>query len=172
MRPERIFQTDMAVGYLAAALLVVNYLWPKLKSMDGAAAMRLIATIHSFRYFGLSFLLTGFVGAGFPHEFAVPSAIGDLATSLFALATVLSYRTPKLFWPLAWIFNIVGLSDLIMNTVNAVRLSLPANAGQLGASYAIVMLYVPLLVATHVAAFIMLSQSTRRATAPTPIAAV
>jgi hypothetical protein len=40
--------------------------------------------------------------------------------------------------------------------VHAVRIGLPEMAGQLGAAYVIPILYVPLLMITHVAAFTLL----------------
>ncbi len=61
-----------------------------------------------------------------------------------------------LFWPLVWAFNVVGAADLIMDTVRAIRMDLPSIAGQLGAGYAIVILYVPLLLITHGVAFYLL----------------
>jgi hypothetical protein len=39
---------------------------------------------------------------------------------------------------------------------HGIQVGLPALAGQLGAGYAIVMIYVPLLMITHVAAFYLL----------------
>ena len=44
-----------------------------------------------------------------------------------------------------------------------VRIGLPEMAGQLGAAYAIPILYVPLLMITHIAAFRLLLRSDRRA---------
>jgi hypothetical protein len=46
--------------------------------------------------------------------------------------------------------------DLILNYYHAVRIGLPALAGQFGAAYAIPILYVPLLMITHVVAFSLL----------------
>jgi hypothetical protein len=46
--------------------------------------------------------------------------------------------------------------DLILDYYHAVRVGLPALAGQLGATYAIPVVYVPLLMITHVVAFYFL----------------
>lgn len=62
MNPLAIFRIDMALGYLAWGLVVANYIWPRVKAMDRVEAHRAIATFNSFRFFGLVFLLPGFVG--------------------------------------------------------------------------------------------------------------
>jgi hypothetical protein len=136
--------------------------------MDRVAAHRALATFHSFRFFGLVFLLPGFVGPDLPAGFATPAAFGDLATGVLAILALLTVRVRALFWPLVWAFNLVGLADLAWDTVEAVRLSIPEVAGQLGAAYAIPMLYVPALVWTHLLAFRLLLRPAR---ASTPLAA-
>ena len=164
MQPKDIFRIDMALGYLAWALCLATYIWPRLKAMDRVAAHRAIATLNSFRFFGLVFLLPGFVGPNLPQSFAVPSAFGDLATAVLAILALLAVRTPYLFWPLVWAFNLVGFADLVMDTTIAVRIDLPSVAGQLGAGYAIPMLYVPALFLMHLFAFWLLLRS-----APGPV---
>ena len=156
MPVKAIFQIDMALGYLAWALCVGHYIWPRLRDMNRLEALRALATLHGFRFFGLVFLLPGFVGPGLPEAFAAPSAYGDLATALLAILALLTVRVRVLFWPLVWAFNLVGAGDLIMDTANAVRLDLPSIAGQLGGAYAITILYVPLLLITHGVAFYLL----------------
>jgi len=160
MSPQRIFQIDMALGYLAWALVIAAYVWPRLRAMDRAEALRAIATFNSFRFFGLVFLLPGFVG-NLPQGFAAPTAFGDLMTALLALLALLTVRVRFLFWPLVWAFNLVGLSDLVVATANAVRLGLPSVAGQLGAAYPIPILYVPALVEMHLVAFWLLLRPVR-----------
>lgn len=162
MLPKDIFRIDLALGYLAWALCLITYIWPRLRNMDRVAAHRAIATLHSFRFFGLVFLLPGFVGPNMPAAFSVPSAYGDLATALLAILALLTVRTSYLFWPLVWAFNLVGLADLIMDTTIAVRIDLPSMAGQLGAAYAIPILVVPALFVTHLFAFRLLLGPARR----------
>jgi len=55
--------------------------------------------------------------------------------------------------------------DLILDYEHATRLNLPALAGQLGALYVIPVLYVPLLMITHVVAFYLLLRPQPRAVA-------
>lgn len=156
MQAQQIFRIDMALGYLAWAICIGTYIWPRLKGMDRFAAHRAIATFNSFRFFGLVFLLPGFVGPNLPQSFAATAAYGDLATGLLAVAALLTTRVRFLFWPLVWAFNLVGLADLIIDTGIAVRINLPSIAGQLGAGYAIPILYVPALFVIHLVAFRLL----------------
>lgn len=175
MSAKEIFNIDIALGYLAAALCMVTYVWPRLRAMDRVQAHRAIATFHSFRFFGLVFLLPGFVGLNLPQRFATPVAYGDLATGLLAILVLLTVRVRFLFWPLVWVFNLVGLADLVFGTARALIVNLPSVAGQLGASYAILMLYVPALFWTHILAFWLLLRPghapARSADAPMSLAA-
>jgi hypothetical protein len=161
MLAKDIFNIDMALGYLACGLCIATYVWPRLRAMDRVEAHRAIATFNSFRFFGLAFLLPGFVGPNLPQGFAAPVAYGDLATALLAILVLLTVRVRFLFWPLVWAFNLVGLADLVMATVQAVSVNLPSVAGQLGAGYAIPMLYVPALFWAHLVAFRLLLRPAR-----------
>jgi hypothetical protein len=161
MNPLAIFRIDMALGYLAWGLLIGAYVWPWLKAIDRVEAHRAIATFNSFRFFGLVFLLPGFVGPNLPQGFAAPAAYGDLATGVLAILALLTIRVRVLYWPLVWAFNLVGLADLVIDTANAMRLHVPEVAGQLGAGYAIPILYVPGLFLIHLVALWLLLKPAR-----------
>jgi hypothetical protein len=161
MLAKDIFYIDTALGYLAWALCIAAYVWPRLKAMDRVEAHRAIATFNSFRFFGLVFLLPGFVGPNLPQAFAAPAAYWDLGTGVLAILALLTVRVRFLFWPLVWAFNLVGLADLVMDTVHGVSVNLPSVAGQLGAAYAILMLYVPALFWMHLLAFRLLLRPAR-----------
>ena len=156
MSPETLFQTHLVLGYVAWLLWFGVYILPRLKSMDRVEAQRAIATVHSFRFFGLVFILPGVVGPNLPADFAVFAAYWDLATGVLAMLALLAVRIRPLFWLFVVAFNLVGTADLILDYYHAVRVGLPAVAGQLGAAYAIPVIYVPALMITHVAAFYLL----------------
>ncbi|HEY2467302.1 MAG TPA: hypothetical protein VGI45_05620 [Terracidiphilus sp.] len=156
MLAKDIFFIDMTLGYLAWGLSIATYVWPRLKTMDRVEAQLAIATLNSFRFFGLAILLPGFVGPNLPPGFAAPVAYGDLATALLAILVLVTVRVRFLFWPLVWVFNLVGLAGIVMDAGLAVSFNLPSIAGQLGAGYAIPMLYVPALFWTHLLAFRLL----------------
>jgi len=156
MPPELLFQVHLVLGYVAWLLCFRAYVWPKLKSMDPFDAQRAIATLHSFRFFGLVFILPGVVSPDLPASFTVFAAYGDFATGVLAMLALLTARIRPLFWSFVVAFNLVGATDLILDYYHAIQADLPARAGELGATYAIPIIYVPLLMITHVAAFYLL----------------
>jgi len=129
--------------------------------MDRDQALRAIATLHGFRFFGLVFILPGVVGASLPPAFATFAAYGDLATGVLALAALASFRVRPLFRSFVLAFTLAGLGDLLVDYFHAVQLNLPSVAGALGSAYAIPVLYVPLLMITHVAALVLLARPAR-----------
>ncbi len=152
MSPQTIFEVQLVLGYVACLLCFGAYVLPRLRSMERLEAQRLIATLHSFRFFGLVFILPGVVGANLPAHFATFAAYGDFATGILAILALLTVRVRPLFWFFVVAFNLVGTVDLLVDYYHAVQLGLPAVAGQLGAAYAIPILYVPMLMITHVVA--------------------
>lgn len=163
MSPATIFNIHLVLGYVPWLLFFGAYVWPKLKAMDPVEAQRAIATLHSFRFFGLVFILPGVVGANLPWGFAAFAAYGDFTTGLLAMLALAATRTRPLFWLLVVAFNGVGTGDILIDYYHGVQLGLPDLAGELGFGYAIVIVYVPLLVITHAAAFSLLA---RRQAAP------
>jgi hypothetical protein len=156
MSPENIFNVHLVLGYVAWLLCYRVYIWPRLRSMDRVEAQRAIATLHSFRFFGLIFVLPGVVGPHLPGGFAAFAAYGDFATGVLAILALLTVRARPLFWLFVVAFNLVGVADLFLDYYKAVQANLPAVAGELGSTYAIPIIYVPLLMITHFAAFYML----------------
>jgi hypothetical protein len=161
MSPQIIFPLHLALGYVAWLLCFSVYILPRLKRMGQVEAQRAIATLHSFRFFGLVFILPGVVGPNLPAGFATFSAYGDFATGVLALLALLAVRIRPLFWPLVVAFNLVGAGDILIDYYHGTQLGLPALSGQLGAAYAIVILYVPLLMITHFVALYWLVRPAR-----------
>ena len=155
MSPQTIFNLQLILGYVAWLLCFGVYVMPRLKSMDLVVAQRAIASLHSFRFFGLVFILPGVVG-NLPTRFATFAAYWDLATAVLAMLVLLTVRIRPLFWLFVVAFNLVGVIDLLLDYYHATRVGLPALAGQLGAAYAIPILFVPVLMITHVVAFYLL----------------
>jgi hypothetical protein len=161
MSPEILFRTHLIFGYVAWLLCFGAYGWPWLKAMDRVAAERAIATLHSFRFFGLVFILPGVVNPDLPAGFAVVAAWGDFATGVLAMLALATVRIRPLFWLFVLGFNLVGTADLIVDYANAIAVGLPEHAGALGATYVIPVIYVPLLMITHAVAFYLLVRRPR-----------
>jgi hypothetical protein len=155
MSSETLFRIQLIFGYVAWLLCFGVYFWPRLKAMERVDAQRAIATLHSFRFFGLVFILPGVVG-NLPASFSVFAAYGDFATGVLAMLALLTVRIRPLFWSLVVAFNLAGATDILVDYYHAIRAGLPTMAGQLGAAYAIPIIYVPLLMITHVVAFYLM----------------
>jgi hypothetical protein len=165
MSPATVFQLQLVLGYVPWLLCFTAFIWPWLKSMDQVGAQRAIAALHSFRFFGLAFLVPGVVGPHLPEGFAASAAYGDFATGILAMLMLATVRVRPLFWSLVVAFNLVGVVDIGTAYYLGNEAGLAPFAGELGAMYAILMLYVPLLTITHVVAFYLLARSTAWANA-------
>ena len=150
MLPETLFGIQLIAGYVACLLFFNTYVLPRLRSMEPFDAQRAVATLHSFRFFGLVFILPGVVGTNLPAGFATFAAYGDFAAGVLAIAALLTVKIRPLFWSLIVAFNLVGMGDILVDYYHAVHLNLPALAGQLSATYVIPVIYVPMLMITHV----------------------
>src|ERR1700744_1086058 len=115
MSPASIFLTHLVLGYVPWLLCFSAYVWPRLKSMDPVEAQRAIATLHSFRFFGLVFTVPGVVGPNLPAGFATFAAYVDFATGLLAMLALLAVRIRPLFWAFVVAFNVVGVADIIID---------------------------------------------------------
>ena len=158
MSPATIFQIHLVLGYVPWLLCFGAYVWPRLKSMDRVEAQRAVAALHSFRFFGLVFIVPGVVGPNLPAGFATFAAYGDFATGVLAILALLTVRRSSLFWSFVVAFNLVGAADIIIDYYHGNQVGLAALAGELGATYAIPIIYVPVLMITHFAAFYLLAR--------------
>jgi hypothetical protein len=165
MSVETIFRIHLVLGYVAWLMCFSVYIWPKLKSMDHIEAQRAIATLHSFRFFGLVFIVPGVVSPDLPQSFAIIAAYGDFATGVLALLALALIRTRPLFWALVVAYNLVGIGDLLIDYYDATMAGLPAVAGEFGAMYWVPIIYVPILMVTHLASLYLLLRAQRAAQA-------
>src|SRR5205807_1513915 len=90
MSPAVIFNLHLVLGYVAWQMCTKIYIWPRFRAMSAADAQHTIAMLHSFRFFGLVFILPGVVGHGLPVNFAEFAAYGDFATGLLAVLALLT----------------------------------------------------------------------------------
>jgi hypothetical protein len=75
-----------------------------------------------------------------------------------AMLALLTARIRPLFWLFVIAFNLTGVTDILVDYYHGVLLGLADIAGELGATYAIPIIYVPLLMITHGAAFYLLAR--------------
>ncbi len=155
MLPQVWFFVSIAFSFIAWGIVATRYIWPKLRLLPRTEALRPLLILHSFRFIGLAFMVPGVVAPALPSAFAHSAAYGDLIAAtlaLLALAT-LPHRTGVV---IAWIFNLWGSGDLLNAFYQANNAGVMA--GQLGATYFIPTIVVPLLLITHGLAFRILLQ--------------
>lgn len=152
MQATILFAISVLMSLIVWNKVSKKYLWPHIKDMELKKAAQPILLLNSFRFAGLSFFIPGIVHAGLNPAWALPAAFGDFTAAVLAFTT-LSLANTSLFRPLLWLFNILGFADLLLAFVNGPRYNiLPF----LGPAYYIVILYVPLLLLTHLTVFRLL----------------
>jgi len=169
MSPPLCFFLSIAFGFIAWGIITARYIWPKLRLRPRADALRPLLILHSFRFIGLAFLVPGVVSADLPPAFAHSAAYGDIIAATLALLSLASLpRGAGVF--IAWIFSLWGSADLLNAFYQANGAGLVP--GQLGATYFIPTLIVPLMLITHGLAFrILLRHQSESAMRESPQAA-
>lgn len=155
MIPQLCFFVSIAFSFTAWGIVTARTIWPELRVRQRADALRPLLILHSFRFLGLAFLVPGVVSADLPSNFANSAAYGDLIAAALALLSLLSLES-RAGGAIVWIFNLWGAADLLNAFYQANHAGLLA--GQLGATYFIPTLVVPLLLVTHGLAFRILLQ--------------
>ncbi|MGB9431400.1 MAG: hypothetical protein WBQ89_04090 [Candidatus Acidiferrum sp.] len=155
MLPQICFFVSIAFNFITWGIVSARYIWPELHLRQRADALRPLLILHSFRFIGLAFLVPGVVSPDLPSAFARSAAYGDVLAATLALLSLLSL-TRGTGVVIAWIFNLWGSADLLNAFYQANHAGLLA--GQLGATYFIPTLVVPLLLITHGLVFRILLQ--------------
>lgn len=152
MEATILFAISVLTSLIVWNKMVKKYFWPRFEEMELKKAVQPVLVLHSFRFAGLSFLVPGVVNAGLDPLWAMPAAFGDFTAAILAFITLSLIKTTS-FKPLLWAFNILGLIDLLIAFIDGPRYGI---IPFLGASYYIVILYVPLLLLTHLMVFKLL----------------
>jgi hypothetical protein len=155
MLPQLSFFVSIAFSFIAWGIVAARYIWPELRLRQRAEALRPLLILHSFRFLGLAFLVPGIVSPDLPPAFAHSAAYGDIIAAILALLSLLSLSRGAGV-VIVWIFNLWGSADLLNAFYQANEAGLLP--GQLGATYFIPTLVVPLLLITHGLAFRILLQ--------------
>ena len=149
------FFTSIAFSFIAWGILAARYIWPALRVLPRADALRPVLILHSFRFIGWAFMVPGVVSRDLPSAFAQSAAYGDVIAATLALLSLLLLKRPAGV-TIVWIFNLWGTFDLLNAFYQANRTGL--SPGQLGAMYFIPTVVVPLLLITHALVFRILLQ--------------
>jgi hypothetical protein len=160
MQTQLAFFISIAFSLIAWGIVAARYIWPELRLRTRVEALRPLLIFHSFRFIGLAFLVPGVVSPDLPSAFARSAAYGDLVAAILALLALISLQSATGF-AITWLFNLWGTADLFNAFYQANHAGLMA--GQLGATYFIPTLIVPLLLITHGLGFRILLQHQKAA---------
>src|SRR5712664_4923646 len=151
-----LFGFSVAFSVTAWGVVTARYFWPKLRILPQRDALRLLLTLHAFRFVGLAFLVPGVVGPDLPAAFARPAAYGDLGAAILGLLALAVLATS---WGLAvvWLFNLWGTVDFLYGFYQ-ILFGVGLSPGSLGAGFFLVTVIVPLLLITHALIFRLLLQ--------------
>jgi hypothetical protein len=153
------FFISYSVAFLVFGLIGRWYLWPAIKDRAPKIALTPLLLYACLRVNGLMFLMPGLVAPDLPQAFAVPTAYGDLTAAVLALLALAFIRTENAAaMPMVWLFNIVGLLDLIYANISTFKDHV--DPVQLGVSYYLAALNVPAMVVVHVLIFAYLLRQT------------
>lgn len=149
------FFASIAFSLIVWGTVSAQYIWPALRARGRVDALRPLLILHSFRFIGLAFLVPGVVSPDLPSGFAHSAAYGDLVAAILALLS-LQLLPSAGGVALASIANLWGLADILNAFYQANHAGLLA--GQLGATFFLPTLIVPVLLITHALAFRILFQ--------------
>jgi hypothetical protein len=149
------FFTSIAFSLIAWGIVTAHYIWPKLRVLPRVEALQPLLTLHIFRFIGLAVLVPGVVSSDLSPAFARFVAYGDFIAAILALLSLLLLPSAAGI-AAAWIFNVWGAAELLNVFYQGNHAGLLA--GQLGATFFLPTLIVPLLLITHGLGFRILLQ--------------
>ena len=162
MDQTAILLTSISIGVVGWGMIAKLWIIPWLKDNPFHKGLALLTIPHVFRYIGLSFLITGVTNSPLDPRFATPAAYGDLTAALLALIAITALLVKSRYAvSIVWIFNIVGFTDFFVAVIQGLRYTHP---DEMGATYFIPILAVPLLFVSHLLIFWMLITRNRKET--------
>ena len=163
MNPSPLFVFQFLWFLTVWAVLALLFVAPKLRSYATDDALSICIAPQLFRVLGVGLLVPN-LAPGMPWSFALPTALGDSATALLALISVVALRNR---WQrarkVAWACNLVGAADLVIALPHA---AITGTAQFLTAQWYVPALGVPLMIVSHVMSFrVLLGQDSAKSTA-------
>jgi len=166
MNTQQIFGLQVLLSFVLYTLVARWYVGPRLAALPADRALQPLLVLHATRHMGLVFLVPTVVGGVLPAAFAAGAGYGDLLAGVLALGSLVALRArARVARALIWVFNVVGLLDLI----NAFYQGL-SHGVLLGAAYYIPTFIVPALLVTHVMIFRILLRGPAGAAGTLPAA--
>lgn len=126
------------------------------RAWANAIPLRVVVLLHVTRFVGFYFISLYRQGQ-LPYAFAVPGGLGDIIVATLALVVVFAPLAQTTRHRAIFIWNVIGLIDILMVVVTAARLGLAEPASMRALTYLPLSLLptflVPLIIASHVLIF-------------------
>jgi hypothetical protein len=157
--PPNVFNLPFVlsvIGAFIASFVVANlYVWPTLRSLPRYNALRILASLHAFRFLGMNFIVIGFVSPALSSAVGDQIAWGDFVAAVLALLSIAALTWRWAFAiPIVWILNLWGTADLL--NAHFKGITQVSDVGLFGAGIYIPALFVPILLTAHAFAFMLL----------------
>jgi len=155
------FGVPAVVLGLSALLLLAYFRLATVRAWVDALDLRTLVLLHVTRFVGLYFLVLSRRGV-LPSDFAVPGGIGDIIVATLALVVVFAPLADASRERAIRIWNVIGLVDIALVVLTAVRLDLTNPLQMRVMTYLPLSLLptflVPLLIATHIIIYTRLTR--------------
>jgi hypothetical protein len=152
------FVLSVIGGFIASFVVANLYVWPRLRSLPRANALRILASLQAFRFLGLNFIVVGFVSPALNPAVGNQIAWGDFVAAVLALLSIAALTGRWTFaTPIVWISNLWGMADLLNAYYKGA--TQVADVGLFGAGIYVPALFVPILFTAHIYAFMLLLKS-------------
>lgn len=152
---------------LTALLLAAYFRLPSVRAWADGLDLRALVAVHLTRFVGFYFLVL-YERDELPFAFAVPGGWGDNFVAALALVLIIAPLSRTLRHRAFFIWNVIGLTDILLVVITAARLGLADPAAMRALTYLPLSLLptflVPIIIATHVVIFVRLD----RAAGPAP----
>jgi hypothetical protein len=145
------------------ALLVLAYRGSAVfRAWADSIPLRTLVALHATRFVGFYFIYLHGQGR-LPYAFAVPGGLGDIFVAALALVVAFAPFSPVTRLRAVFIWNIIGLIDILMVVVTAARLGLGDPLSMRELTHLPLSLLptflVPLIIATHGFIFVRLRRT-------------
>ena len=149
------FVLSVTGAFISSFVVAKLYVWPTLRSLPRYNALRMLASLHAFRFLGMNFIVIGFVSPALNSAVGDQIAWGDFVAAVLALFSIAALTRHWAFAiPIVWMLNLWGTADLVNAYYKGV--TQVADVGLFGAGIYIPALFVPILLTAHMLAFMLL----------------
>ena len=108
------FVLSVIGAFIASFVVAKLYVWPTLRSLPRYNALRILASLHAFRFLGMNFIVIGFVSPALSSAVGNQIAWGDFVAAVLALFSIAALTWRWAFAiPIVWILNLWGTADLL-----------------------------------------------------------